>query len=154
MEKGRRYLWGVQKGGERCSSATWTLAVDGGRRSPKRQRPPKQERRRVGVSLRQSTSRHPLLRGAHPPIPAASPCEAGRDVAYRRKDRRGGSHWGVATRHLAASRFFRGPHTAIAHHVRCAPVVRCCSGRRAGSASAAPQSSVSRRPSAGFDRSI
>lgn len=56
--------------------------------------------------------------------------------------------------HLAPSRFFRGPQTAIAHRVRCAPVVRCCSVRRAGSAPAAPQSSVSRRPSAGFDRSI
>lgn len=54
-------------------------------RPSKRQRPPKQERRRVGVSLRQSTSRHPLLRCARPPIPAASPREAGRDVAGCRK---------------------------------------------------------------------
>ena len=51
----------------------------------KRQRPPKQEHRRAGVSLRQSTSRHPLLRGAHPPSPANSPLEAGRDVAMCRR---------------------------------------------------------------------
>ena len=69
-------------------------------RPSKRQRPPKQERRRVGVSLRQSTLRHPLLRCARPPIPAASPREAGRDVAGCRKIPRAGSsfRWsGTAT---------------------------------------------------------
>ena len=35
--------------------------------------------------------------------------------------------FGAATGHLAASSSFRGPHHALAHHVRCAPVVRCCS---------------------------
>ena len=78
-------MWGVQKGGERCSSATWTLQLTAVEDRQKRQRPPKQERRRVGVSLRQSTSGHPLLRRAHPPSPANSPREAGRDVAMCRR---------------------------------------------------------------------
>ena len=39
----------------------------------------------MGVSLRQSTSGHPLLRRAHPPSPANSPREAGRDVAMCRR---------------------------------------------------------------------
>ena len=45
--------------------------------------------------------------------------------------------WRQRHSNLAASRFFRIPHHALAHHVRCAPVVRCCSKLRAGSAAAA-----------------
>ena len=33
----------------------------------------------------------------------------------------------AASQQPRGSRFFRIPHHALAHHVRCAPVVRCCS---------------------------
>ena len=133
-------------------------------RPSKRQRPPKQERRRVGIAVlygivRIVSSDGCLHRGiAYSDAPARHTLAAPHE--------RLATTWQAAARyrvqapafvkrhsHLAASRFCRGPHTALAHHVRCAPVVRCCSKLRARSAPAAPQSSVSRRPSAGFDRS-